>query len=62
MTGSSFYLWVLESYPGLVRLVDLMLQESQARLGGGGGCHDKDCVCGGRLGQEGEDDRLNLSS
>ena len=63
VTGSSFYLWVLESYPGLVRLVEFLMQEAQNRMGGG--CYDPDCVCGGR-GERDEEDRdlslLNTSS
>ena len=63
MTGSSFYLWVMESYPALVRLVEILVQESLTRLGGaGGGCDDPDCVCGGRAGLEEEEISLNLSS
>ena len=63
MTGSSFYLWVMESYPALVRLVEILVQESLTRLGGGGGgCDDPDCVCGGGAGLEEEEIGLNLSS
>ena len=53
VTGSSFYLWVLESYPGLVRLVEFLMQEAQNRMGVG--CDDPDCVCGGR-GERAEED------
>ena len=63
VTGSSFFLWVMEIYPSLVRLVDLLMQESQARLGGGGGwCEDPGCVCGAGAGQEEEETGINLSS
>ena len=27
MTGSSFYLWILDCYPGMVKLVDTIIQE-----------------------------------
>ena len=63
MTGSSFYLWVLDCYQGLVKLVDFIIQEEsllyfyvhitildiyQAQKNvGGGGCDDPDCDCGG---------------
>ena len=63
MTGSSFFLWVIESYPGLVRLVELLVQDSLRRPGEvGAGCDDPDCVCGGRAGLEEEEIGLNLSS
>ena len=64
MTGSSFYLWVMESYPGLVRLVEILVQEGLTRQGGGGAglCDDPDCVCGGGAGLEDEEISLNLSS
>ena len=35
VTGSSFYLWILECYPGMVKLVDFLMQEvRQMSLGG----------------------------
>ena len=49
MTGSSFYLWVLEGFPVLARQVEFILQERT-----GASCDDPDCGCELRPGVEEE--------
>ena len=56
MTGSSFYLWVLDCYPAILKLVDFIIQEvvRAAQLLAGyfvvqanSKCHNEFCECGG---------------
>jgi len=41
VTGSSFYLWVLDCYPAILKLVDFIIQEANSK------CHNEFCECGG---------------